>query len=61
VTEQKNEWAEIYGNQKQSVDKLQRDNNMLSSENARLHKQLEAAEKRPPNFGGAGAAGGASA
>jgi len=36
---------------------------MLSSENARLHKQLEAAEKRPPNFGGAGAAaaGGASA
>ena len=25
---------------------------MLSSENARLHKQIEAAEKRPPNFGG---------
>ena len=26
---------------------------MLSSENSRLHKQVEAAEKRPPNFGGA--------
>lgn len=28
---------------------------MLTSENARLHKQVEAAEKRPPNFGGADA------
>jgi hypothetical protein len=32
---------------------MQRENNMLTSENARLHKQVEAAEKRPPNFGGA--------
>ena len=38
VTDQKNEWAEIYGNQKQTVDKLQRENNMLTSENGRLHK-----------------------
>jgi hypothetical protein len=34
---------------------------MLSSENGRLHKQLEAAEKNPPNFGGASVSGGAAA
>ena len=59
INEKKNEWAEIYGNHKETIDKLQREISMLQSENARLLKQLEAAEKRPPNFGGA--PGGAAA
>ena len=32
AADQKNEWAEIYGNQKHSVEKLERDNMMLTQE-----------------------------
>ena len=48
AADQKNEWAEIYGSQKQNVEKLERDNMMLAQENGSLKRQLEL---NPPNFG----------
>ena len=33
AADQKNEWAEIYGNQKSSQEKLERDNKILSEDN----------------------------
>jgi hypothetical protein len=53
AADQKNEWAEIYGNQKSSQEKLERDNKMLSQDNNDLKRQLT--EKVPPNFGGGAA------
>ena len=46
--DQKNEWAEIYGSQKQSQEKLERDNIMLVQENTSLKRQIE---QNPPKFG----------
>ncbi len=46
--DQKNEWAEIYGSQKQSQEKLERDNIMLAQENSSLKRQIE---QNPPKFG----------
>lgn len=37
---QKNEWAEIYGNMKQEIEDLKKDNKLLNMENEKLIKQL---------------------
>ena len=55
AADQKNEWAEIYGNQKSSQEKLERDNKMLSQDNVELKRQLSDNVKIPPNFGGGSA------
>jgi chromosome segregation ATPase len=47
-TEQKSEWAEIYGSQKQNAEKLERDNMMLQQEIASLKRQME---QNAPKFG----------
>ena len=46
IVEQKNEWAEIYGAQKEQVDQMHRDIANLNQENERVLRKLEIAEKR---------------
>lgn len=46
IADQKNEWAEIYGNQKQAVEKLNREISLLDQERIQLKKQLEIAERK---------------
>ena len=58
AADQKNEWAEIYGGQKQALEKLERENMMLVQENTSLKRQLD---QKPPNFGGDPAGGPSSA
>jgi regulator of replication initiation timing len=44
-SKQKNEWAEIYGNMKQEIEDLKKDNRMLSMDREKLIKQLDMADK----------------
>lgn len=46
IVDQKNEWAEIYGAQKEQVDQMHRDIANLNQENERVLRKLEMAEKR---------------
>jgi hypothetical protein len=61
LQQQKNEWADIYGTQKQTNDMLQQEIGSLRTMNQELVIKLEMAEKRAPNFGGAPPLGGPSA
>ena len=49
IADQKNEWAEIYGQHKQTIDKQQKEILALQQENVTLKKTQGA-----PNFGGMG-------
>lgn len=57
LQQQKNEWADIYGTQKQTNDMLQREIGQLRTTNQDLAAKLAVAEKRAPMFGGPAAGG----
>ena len=55
MNNQKTEWAEIYAQQKQNLDGLERENGSLRAEVNHLKLQVDLAEKKAaaaPNFGG---------
>lgn len=42
-SKQKNEWAEIYGNMKNDIENLKKENHALNQHNDRLQKQVSLA------------------
>ena len=45
MLQQKNEWAEIYGQQTRQIEKLQSELNIMNVENDKLMRRLELAER----------------